>query len=109
MGKNPSANTGDTGSNSQVGMIPWRKTWQSTPVLLPEMDFSGKRSLAGYSSWGCKELNMTEQLNTKISTSTRIKPCAVAAADFQHSLKRTGWRAKMRHCAGGKLAEDVFR
>ena len=35
-------------------------------------------------------------------TSIRIKSCAVAAADFQHSLKRVGLRAKMRHCAGGK-------
>ena len=26
--------------------------------------FHGKRGLAGYSLWGCKELDMTEQLNT---------------------------------------------
>ena len=37
------------------------KGWQPTPVFLPE-EFHEQRSLAGYSPWGCKELNMTEQL-----------------------------------------------
>ena len=33
------------------------------PVFLPEK-FHGQRSLVGYSSpWGCKELDMTEQIN----------------------------------------------
>ena len=32
-----------------------------TPVFLPG-EFHGQRSLAGYSSWGHKELDMTEQL-----------------------------------------------
>jgi len=41
VGKNPAANAGDEGSilNSQekswVGKIPWRRTWQPTPVFLP--------------------------------------------------------------------------
>ena len=42
-----------------VGKIPWRKKWQPTPVLLPGKSH-GQRSLVGYSSWGCKELNKTE-------------------------------------------------
>ena len=33
----------------------------STPVFLPE-EFHGQRSLVGYSPWGCKESDMTEQL-----------------------------------------------
>ena len=37
-----------------VGQIPWRKAWQPTPVS------HGQRSLVGYSSWGHKELDMTE-------------------------------------------------
>ena len=45
-----------------VGKIPWRRKWQPTPVFLPGK-FHGQRSLAGYSLWGCKELNMTERLN----------------------------------------------
>ena len=41
---------------------PWRRQWQPTPVLLPEK-FHGWRSLVGYSLWGRKELDMTEQLH----------------------------------------------
>jgi len=42
-----------------VKKIPWRRKWQSTPVL-PE-EFYGQRSLVGYSPWGHKESDMTEQ------------------------------------------------
>ena len=34
-----------------VGKIPWRRTWQCTPVFLPP----GQRSLMCYSPWGHKE------------------------------------------------------
>ena len=44
----------------------WRKEWQSTPVFLPG-EFHGQRSLVGYSPWGCKELDMTEQLSLTYS------------------------------------------
>ena len=37
----------------------WRRKWQSTPVFLPRKSH-GWRSLAGYSPWGHKELDMTE-------------------------------------------------
>ena len=40
---------------------PRRREWQHTPVLLPG-EFHGQRSLAYYSSWGCKELHMTKWL-----------------------------------------------
>jgi len=43
-------------------VIPWRREWQPTPVLLPGK-FHGQRSLAGYSAWGCKQSDMTEWLN----------------------------------------------
>ena len=39
----------------------WRRKWQPTPVLLPG-EFHGQRSLAGYSPWGHKESDTTEQL-----------------------------------------------
>ena len=42
-------------------MIPWRTKWQPTPVFLSG-ESRGVRSLAGYSPWGCKELDMTEGL-----------------------------------------------
>ena len=31
------------------------------------------------------------------STSLRTESCAAAAADFQHSLKSSGWRGEMKH------------
>ena len=42
-----------------VRKIPWRRTWQPTPVFLPEK-FQGQRSLVGYSPWSHKELDMTK-------------------------------------------------
>ena len=41
-----------------AGKIPWRRKWHPTPVFLPGKSH-GQRSLAGYSPWGCKELDMT--------------------------------------------------
>ena len=37
----------------------WNKKWHLTPVSLPGK-FHGQQSLAGYSPWGHKELDMTE-------------------------------------------------
>ena len=35
--------------------------WLPTPIFLPG-EFQGQRSLSGYHPWGCKELDMTEQI-----------------------------------------------
>ena len=51
-----------SGFKPWVGKIPWRRKWQSTPVLLPGKSH-GQRSLVGYSLWGCKESNTTERLH----------------------------------------------
>ena len=42
-----------------VRKVPWRRTWQPTPVFLPGKS-QGLRSLVGYSPQGHKELNMIE-------------------------------------------------
>ena len=48
----------------RLGLDPWvrkillRKKWQPIPVFLPGK-WHGQRSLAGYSPWSCKELDMT--------------------------------------------------
>ena len=47
------------GFDPWVGKIPWRRTWQPTPVFLPG-ESHGQRSLEGYSPRGCKELGTTE-------------------------------------------------
>ena len=49
-----------------VGKIPWRREWLPTPVFLPG-EFHGQRSLRGYSPWGHKELDTTEQLTLSLS------------------------------------------
>ena len=59
--KNLPANAGDKGSIPGSGRSPERRIWQPTPIFLPGK-FHGQRSLAGYSPWGHKELDMTEQL-----------------------------------------------
>ena len=44
---------------------PCRREWQSTPLFLTG-EFHGQRSLAGYSSWGHKESDTTEQLTLSL-------------------------------------------
>ena len=51
------------GFDPWVRKIPCKRKWQSTPVFLPGK-FQGQRSLVGYSSWDCKELDMTEHIHT---------------------------------------------
>ena len=52
MVKNLPANAGDVRSGR-------RRAWQPIPVFLSG-ESHGQRKLAGYSPWGCKELDMTE-------------------------------------------------
>ena len=49
-----------------IRKICWRRAWQPTPVFLPG-ESHGQRSLAGYSLWGHKELDTTEQLTLKLT------------------------------------------
>ena len=63
--KNPPANAGDVRDMDLIpgsGRSPWRRAWQPTPVVSPR-ESVGQRPLAGYSPGGCKESDMTEQLN----------------------------------------------
>ena len=53
-----------------VGKILWRRKWQPTPVFFPEKSH-GQRNLTGYSPWGCKELDATEQTHTHTHTHTK--------------------------------------
>ena len=45
--------------NLWVRKIPWKRAWQPTPVFLIR-ELHGQGSLASYSWWGHKELDMTE-------------------------------------------------
>ena len=59
--KNQPANAGDIRDSGLiwVGKIPWRRTWQPTPVFLTG-ESHRQRNLSGYSPWGRKESDMTE-------------------------------------------------
>ena len=73
MVQNSSANSvdlGDVGSIPGVGKIPWRRAWQPSPAFLPG-ESHGQKSLAGYSSWSHKELDVTEHAHTHEGTRDR--------------------------------------
>ena len=53
------------GFSPWVRKIPWRRIWQTTQVFLPR-DSHGQRIPVGYSPWGHKESDTTEQLTTVI-------------------------------------------
>ena len=57
----------NAGATREEGSIPGSGRshckWQTTPVLLPERSHV-QRSLEGYSPWGHKELDITEQMST---------------------------------------------
>ena len=70
---------GRCGFNPWIRKIPWRRKWQSNPVLLPG-ESHGQRSLVGYSPWGHKESDMTEH------------PCMYANWPRDRNI-RTSWVA----------------
>ena len=53
-----------------------------TPVFLPG-DPCGQRSLAGYSPWGCKELDTSSDYAQHIVESARACPCQNAFHDME--------------------------
>ena len=76
-----------SGFDFWVGKIPWRRKWQPAPVSLPGK-FHGRRSLAGYSPWGHKESDMTEQFHFHRilvpQPGTEPRPMAVKAWSPNH-------------------------
>ena len=56
------------GFHPWVRQMPWSRKWQPIPVFLSEK-FHRQRSLVGYSPYGSKESDMTEQLSTHIDSS----------------------------------------
>jgi len=63
--KNLSVNGGPKrlGFDPWVSKIPCNRKWRPTPAFLVGK-LNGQRSLLGYSPWGCKESEMTEQIST---------------------------------------------
>ena len=65
--KNPPVNAGDMGSIPGSQRSPWRRKWQPTPVFLPGKSIE-QRNPVGYSPWGLKGLDRTEQLSTSMTS-----------------------------------------
>ena len=63
--KNPLANRGDVRDTGSISgsEYPLEKEMATIPLFLPGKSH-GHRSLTGYSPWGHKELDTTEQLST---------------------------------------------
>ena len=81
MVKNPPAYAGDArdlGSIPGTGRFPWNRKWQPAPVFLP-VKAHGQRSLAGYSSWSCRESDTSEHTNTHTQEITVKVPGQTAA------------------------------
>ena len=57
--KNPHASCRRCSFNPWVRKIPWRRSWQPTPVFLLGESY-GQRSLTGYGPQGLKESDVTE-------------------------------------------------
>ena len=57
-------NAGDLGSIPGLGRSPREGNTGPTPVFWPGK-FHGQRSLAGYSSWGCKSRTRLNDFHTK--------------------------------------------
>ena len=51
---------------------PWRRQWHNTGVTthssIIAWEIHGKKRLAGYSPWSCKESDTTEQLSAQTHT-----------------------------------------
>ena len=62
-----------------VRKIPGRKKWQPTPVFLPGKSHR-QRSLAGYSPWGRKELDMTKHAHMLSYISSTHRPAESKAS-----------------------------
>ena len=59
--------------NPWVGKIPWRRKWQPTSVFLPGKSHS-QRSLAGYSPWGLKDLDVRAACYVTSVVSNYLRP-----------------------------------
>ena len=70
-----------------VGKIPQRNKWQPTPVFLPGKSH-GQRSLVGYSPWGLKQLDKTEQLTHNTYSFRLLEARGIILFNTMNSFRR---------------------
>ena len=68
-----------------VRNIPWRRKWQPTPILLPGKSH-GWRSLVGYSPWGHKESDTTEDFTFFLSEYIHIMIANVYTYIYEYMI-----------------------
>ena len=92
--KNLPANAGDSRDlGSTPGLIPWKREWLPAPEFLPGK-LHGQRSQVGYSVWGFKGSDITEQLNpytefeeTEEKIVRKLRMCVLAWRELGHWLR----------------------
>ena len=87
------------GFNLWVGKIPWRGKWQPTPVFLLGKSH-GQRSLAGYSPWGGKELDMTEHT---------AETSAPEQGEYSRDQRADGGGGERRVLTTGRVLEGTMK
>ena len=80
------------GFDPWIRKIPRRREWLPTPVFLTGISH-GQRSLVGYSPWGRKESDTTEQL-THTHTHTHMLHGQTGAPGIQ---RWRGWNSHLQH------------
>ena len=88
-GKESTCNVGDLGSIPGLGRSPRGGHGNLVQYSFLENPH-GQRGLAGFSTWGCKELNMTERLNTA------QHPLSPGAPTHYHPTSRSSQNVTLR-------------
>ena len=87
--------------------IPWRRKWQPTPAFLLG-ESHGQRHLAGYSPWGRKESNTTEQLHVHHRWQLIwFFPVAIFGLDLSKFLQTGVYKAALFREPAGALIGPV--
>ena len=94
------------GFDPWVRKIPWRRAWKSTLVLVPGVSHGG-RSLHSYSSWGCKELDTTDQLTLKTMEIILDKNQTRVIFLFEFKMGRKA--EEKTHNINNGLAQELLR
>ena len=91
------------GSILGVAEITWGRKWGPTPVLLPGK-FHGRRSLVGYSPWGCKKSDMTEWLSIHTQVENHMQKYSQEGFFFLQK-----WNTNVKTINITKLLRMIFK
>ena len=67
-----------------MGKISWRRKWLQISVILPG-ELHGQKSLAGYSPWGRKELDTTEQLTLPLMEALKVLQIQIVSSGVEYT------------------------